>query len=121
MQTFNPSNPLNINTMQTFKTDFHAFLQANPLCLDLTIQVNIIYFDYKAYDTEPSDPANVLCDVSENLVNFIHKAFSLTYCHYAYDDSDNCTTVAYDVYDAIDNFINEHCPITFKNKSFRNL
>lgn len=96
--------------MQHIKTNLLTFFQGNELMLDLATQVNIIYYKYKAYDTEPSDPANVLCDVSENLVNFIHRAFSQAFPQYPYQSPNED---AYMVYDALDHFISEHCPLEF--------
>lgn len=103
--------------MQHIKTNLTAFFQANELCLELAAQVNIIYFKYRAYDTEPTDPANVLCDVSENLVTSIQKAFGKAYPKYAFPlDS----VEAYNVYDALDAFIHDHCPLDFTDLQLRN-
>lgn len=106
--------------MQHIKTNLHTFLQGNQTCLDLAIQVNVIHYSYNAYTDDTVDYR--FQDVSENLVAFIHKAFHEAYPQYEYDKrgpSDESNE--YDVYEAIDSFINEHAPREFGSTTFINL
>jgi hypothetical protein len=106
--------------MQHIKSNLLAFFKANQTCLDLAIQVNVIYYSYHAYTDDTVDDR--FQDVSENLVAFIHKAFHEAYPQYEYDKrgpSDESNE--YEVYEAIDSFINLHAPREFGSTPFINI